>query len=63
MTYTIGRLIDKKLVRRVPYPQDRRVVIWELASEGQKVLNRVGHAVRERVLAATETWSLERLDC
>ena len=62
VTYTLNRLIEKKLVKRVSYPQDRRVVICELAYEGRKLLNRVNRDVRERVLAATGTWSLEQFE-
>lgn len=62
MTYTLSRLIEKKLIKRVPYPQDRRVVICELAYEGRNMLKRVHRVVRERVLAVTGTWSLERFE-
>ena len=41
---------------------DRRVVICELAPEGRKTLERIDHVVRERVLPATETWSLKQLE-
>ncbi|MYB62448.1 MAG: MarR family transcriptional regulator [Gemmatimonadetes bacterium] len=62
MTATLHRLVDRNLVTRERYPQDRRVVICELTSTGRTVLNGIKHAIRERVLAATDTWSMEQFE-
>lgn len=62
MTYTLSRLVEKKLVKRESDPQDRRVVICDLTSDGRKLLEEIRYVVRERVLASTETWSLEQLE-
>ena len=62
MTYTLHRLVERKMIRKVPCPQDRRVVICELASEGRKVLEKIDHVVRNRVLPATDTWSQKQLE-
>ncbi|MXY98257.1 MAG: MarR family transcriptional regulator [Gemmatimonadetes bacterium] len=58
----LRRLDDKKLIEKARTPENRRVVRCELAPEGRKVLERIDHVVRERVLPATETWSLEQLE-
>ena len=62
MTATLHRLVERNLVKRERYPQDRRVVICELTSTGRIVLNGVKHALRERVFAATDTWSMEQFE-
>lgn len=58
----LRRLDDKKMIEKARTPDDRRVVMCELTPNGRKVLERIGHVVRNRVLPATETWSLEQLE-
>ena len=62
MTATLHRLVERKLVKRERSPQDRRVVVCELTSTGRIVLNGVKHVIRERVLAAADTWSMEQFE-
>ena len=62
MTYTVRRLVEKKLVTRVSNPKDRRVVICDLSPGGRRMLEKVDKVVRQRVLAATDTWSVERFE-
>ncbi|MXY97074.1 MAG: winged helix-turn-helix transcriptional regulator [Gemmatimonadetes bacterium] len=58
----LRRLDDKKMIEKARTPHDRRTVMCELTTEGLKVLERIDHVVRERVLPATESWSLEQLE-
>lgn len=58
----LDRLEQKNLIEKARSLDDRRVVICELAPEGRKVVERIDHVVRERVLPATETWSLAQLE-
>ena len=58
----LRRLDDKKMIDKARTPNDRRVVMCELAPEGLKVLERIDHVVRQRILPATENWSLEQLE-
>lgn len=58
----LRRLNRKKLIEKERSSHDRRVVMCELTPDGRKVLERIDHVVRERVLPATETWSLEQLE-
>lgn len=62
LTHTVDILIEKKLVKRVSNPQDRRVVVCDLAPGGRIELERISDVVRKRVLAATDMWSIERLE-
>ncbi|MCY3554704.1 MAG: MarR family transcriptional regulator [Gemmatimonadetes bacterium] len=58
----LHRLYGKRLIEKARTPNDRRVVLCELTPEGRKVLERIDHVVRNRVLPATENWSLEQLE-
>ena len=58
----LDRLEQKNLIEKARSVHDRREVICELAPEGRKVVERIDHVVRERVLPAAETWSLEQLE-
>ena len=58
----LRRLDRKKMIDKARSSHDRRVVICELTPEGRKVLDRIDHVVRKRVLPSTETWSLEQLE-
>ena len=62
MTYTLDRLVEKKMIKRVTCPHDRRAVICKLDSGGWNVLERINHIVRKQVLPAADTWSLSRLE-
>ncbi len=59
MAYTLSWLVEK-MVKKVPYLQDRRVMICDLASGDRKVLEMIDHVIRKRVLPATDSWSLKR---
>jgi len=52
----VGRLVDKRLVDRVPNPVDRRSTLVEMTQEGRKVLEK-GRSERTAFLASR----LERL--
>ncbi|MYI99806.1 MAG: MarR family transcriptional regulator [Gemmatimonadetes bacterium] len=58
----LHRLDAKKMIEKARSSHDRRVVICELTPKGRKVLERIDHVVRKRVLPTTETWSLEQLE-
>ena len=58
----LHRLDEKKMIEKARSSDDRRVVICELAPEGRKVVERIDNVVRERVLPATESWSLDQLE-
>ena len=58
----LHRLDEKKMIEKARTPNDRRVVMCELTPAGRKVLERIDHVVRDRVLPATESWSLEQLE-
>jgi len=58
----LRRLDDKKLIEKARTPNDRRVVMCEVTSEGLKVLERIDHVVRKRVLPSTDNWSLKQLE-
>ena len=58
----LDRLEQKEMIEKARSSDDRRVVICELAPEGRKVVERIDQVVRDRVLPATESWSLEQLE-
>ena len=62
MTATLNRLEEKELVKRARDPQDRRMVVCDLTSTGRIVLEGVKQDVRVRVLATTDTWSMEQFE-
>ncbi|WP_409343477.1 MarR family winged helix-turn-helix transcriptional regulator [Paenibacillus sp. MBLB4367] len=38
ITYVVDKLVRKKLLNRVPYPNDRRVIYAELTDNGRKLI-------------------------
>jgi DNA-binding MarR family transcriptional regulator len=63
-TRSCDRLVDAKLIRRLPRLDDRRVVCVELSAKGRRVVDRVTQRRRaqiEQVLAAMAADAQQRL--
>ena len=61
-TSIVDRLVEKKLVKRTSDPSDRRVVICELTSLGQKATKQFWRIGRERALRTADLWDLDQLE-
>lgn len=61
-TSIIDRLVDKGLVERAPAPDDRRVVICRLTSQGQESVEQFWRIGRMRVTELAERLDTEELE-
>jgi DNA-binding MarR family transcriptional regulator len=61
-TSIIDRLVDKGLVERVPDPDDRRVVICQLTSQGQGSVEQFWRICRMQVTELAERLDPEELE-
>ncbi len=52
ITNLVDRLEQKKLVRRLPHPDDRRISLLEVQSKGQKLVHQIQSRILEFILKA-----------
>ena len=61
-TNVVQLLVVKNYVKRLPDPNDRRVVICEILTEGKKALNQYLKLVKQRVVRVSDGWDDEQLE-
>ena len=52
VTNLVDRLEEKKFLRRIPHPQDRRIILLEVLPKGRKILTRIQAAILGMLLEA-----------
>ena len=52
ITNLVDRLEQKKLVRRLPHPDDRRISLLEVQNKGQKLVHQIQSRILEFILKA-----------